>query len=220
MYRFRTRALAWVSTLVVVAAVPVAASVSLDFLVAFEPSDDVHVQLRATYGYFTPSQTDLRQVAGVVTSPEEMAVVFFIARHSGVSAELILQKRSRGDSWYSLMVAFGVDRHRLYLELPQDVGPPYGKAHGYHRKAGTSSQPVALTDRVVLDLVGLQVVAAYHNVDPAIVIEARKAGKGYAAIHGELSRKGGGAKGGHSSVGAKPKGNAKAKGKGKGGGNH
>jgi hypothetical protein len=186
----RSRILAMIAALIVAAAAPAAASVSLDFLAAFNPSDDVHVILRATNGYFAPTGRDLERAAAVVAAPEEMAVVFFIARHSGASVQTILARRSRGDSWYSVMLAFGVDASVLYLDLPQEVGPPYGKAHGYRRKRGTEARPRALTDAAMIDLVGLQVAAAYYKIDPMTIVERRKLGRSYAAIHGDLYRKG------------------------------
>jgi hypothetical protein len=192
MYIFRTVRIACVALILLAAAAPVGASVALDFQVAYNPIDDVHVQLRATYGYYAPTQPDLRRTAAVVGSPEEMAVVFFISRHGDASVEAILERRYRGASWFSLMMTFGVDPGHLYLKLPADVGPPYGKAHGYRSKADAKSRQPVLSDAHVQDLVNLKVIVGYYHVDPAPVIDSRKAGRLYSAIHLELAMSNGG----------------------------
>lgn len=192
MSTFKTRHLARLLAVLAIGFVAgeAAASVSLDFQVAFNPSDDVHVLLRATSDYYRPAAPDFQLAAAACQRPEEMAVVFFIARHSGAGVEAILSRRTRGESWMSIMTALKVKPDLLYLGLPEQAGPPYGKANG-HRK-NRSKEPVrgvVITDADVIDLVGLQVTAKYYRVDPMQVVEARRAGRSYPVIHGNLYRK-------------------------------
>ena len=166
---------------------PATASVSLDFQVAFNPTNDTHVILRATTDHYRPSAGDLQRAAVVCHRPEEMAVVFFLARNSRASVEEIVTRRSHGDSWGALFMVYNVPTERLYLDVPEQVGPPYGKAKGHAKHKGKSN-PKPMADTAIIELVGLQLASEYYRVDPVQVIDSRQNGISYVSIHGGLYR--------------------------------
>ena len=154
---------------------------------AFNPTNDTHVLLRATTDRYHPSPVDLQIAAVVCQRPEEMAVVFFIARYSEASVADIVTRRNNGDSWGALFTAFKVPTERLYLDVPEQVGPPYGKAKG-HSKNREKASGRQLDDTEILERVGLELAAKYYGVDPMAVIQSRLSGISFASIHGSLYR--------------------------------
>jgi hypothetical protein len=167
------------------AATPAAASVSLDFQVAFNPTNDTHVILRATTDTYRPAPADLQRAAVVCHRPEEMAVVFYLAQASRVPVEAIVARRNQGSSWGDLFFAYHVSTERLYLDVPEQVGPPYGKAKG-HGKHKDSRRPPS--DNQIIELVGLRLASDYYHVDPMQVIDSRRSGSSFVSIHGGLYR--------------------------------
>ena len=170
-------------------ATPAAASVSLDFQVAFNPTNDTHVILRATTDHYRPSPADLQRAAVVCHRPEEMAVVFYLAQYTRVPVEEIVARRNHGDSWSALFAFYHVQTERLYPEVSDEVGPPYGKAKGHGKNKGKSSRkPRPMSDNEIVELVGLQLASTYYHVDPMQVIDSRRNGISYVSIHGGLYR--------------------------------
>jgi hypothetical protein len=157
------------------------ASVPLDFQVSYDPLDATHIRLRAITAQFGPSPAELRQAATVADTPEELAVILFVAREGHGDVAAVASRRAQGKSWADLMRTFGVSGSRLYLPLPAAAGVPYVRPSGY-RSPGLSREPIP-DDATVEDLVNLQVVAAEYRVDPMEVVAARRSGKSYAEIH-------------------------------------
>ena len=168
-------------------AMPAAASVSLDFQVAFNPTNDTHVILRATTDHYKPLPGDLQQAAVVCHRPEEMAVVFFLSQQGRVSVHDIAERRAQGSTWAELFLAYHVSNERLYLDVPEQVGPPYGKAKGHAKHTG-KNRAKPLSDQEIVELVGLQLASSYYHVDPMQVIDSRRSGISYVSIHGGLYR--------------------------------
>lgn len=157
------------------------ASVPLDFQVSYDPTDAAHIRLRAITAQFGPSPAELRQAAAVADTPEELAVLLFVAREGHGDAAAVASRRAQGKSWSDLMHTFGVSGSRLYLPIPAAAGVPYVRPSGY-RSPGLTRDPIP-DDATVEDLVNLQVVAAQYRVDPMEVVAARRSGKSYAEIH-------------------------------------
>ena len=165
------------------------ASLSLQFRADFDRENDFHVQMQVTYNHFHPADRDLERAAAILSKPEDMAVVFFLAKQAGVRVDTILNRRSRGEAWYAIMVAFNIPISVLYPDVPESVGPPYGKAHGYHkRRFQTEPSFRQLDDSAVAELVMYQVTMSQLRADPYVVATARRGGKSYAQIQGEMYR--------------------------------
>jgi hypothetical protein len=188
MYKFKSLAvggaLAAVSSLL---AAPAAASVSLDFQVAFNPTNDTHVILRATTDHYRPVPADLQGAAVICHRPEEMAVVFFLSQEGRVPVREVVARRTEGRTWGELFLAYHVSTERLYLDVPAQVGPPYGKAKGHAKRKG-KDRAKRLSDADIIELVGLQLAASYYHVDPMQIIDSRRNGISYVSIHGGLYR--------------------------------
>ena len=141
---------------------------------------------------------------------------------AGGGPDYILDLRLRGLSWWDITVRLGVRPSRLYLAVPADPGPPYGKAWGYWRKHPHARKgTVVISDREFCDIVGAQVVGRAYNVSPREILDRRRAGSRFGGVvdHHEKARKGQGqgqSASNASSKGKSGKGSGKGSSKGKG----
>jgi hypothetical protein len=97
--------------------------------------------------------------------PDELPVVYLLAREAGVSPEVVMALREQGWSWLDITYHLGVDPYVYVAHLPRQRGywgyP--GRHYGY------------LTDRHIIDYVNLALWASYHRrpVTQLIIIRQR-----------------------------------------------
>jgi hypothetical protein len=86
--------------------------------------------------------------------PEEMPVIYLLAREAGVSPEVVIALREQGWSWLDITTHLRVDPYVYVRHLPYD--------HGYWGwQRGRSYR--YLTDRHIIDYVNLYFWATYHR---------------------------------------------------------
>jgi hypothetical protein len=98
--------------------------------------------------------------------PDELPLVYLLAREAGVSPQIIIALRERGWSWIQITYELGVDPY-LYVErLPHSTG--------YWRRYSRSELRY-LSDRHIIDFVNLVFWADYHRrpIVQVIVIRQR-----------------------------------------------
>jgi len=103
--------------------------------------------------------------------PDEVPVVFFVARQAHVAPAVIVDLRRRGLSWSDVAFHFRLDPDIYYF--PE--GPPYGHAYGYWKKHPPG-------DAEVIDAVNVHFLSDYHRVSPDIVRADRSRGSSYAFV--------------------------------------
>jgi hypothetical protein len=85
--------------------------------------------------------------------PDELPVVYLLAREAGVSPDVVIALREQGWSWMDITYHLGVDPYLYVRRLPRQRGywgyP--GRYYGY------------LTDRHIIDYVNLVFWADYHR---------------------------------------------------------
>jgi hypothetical protein len=113
--------------------------------------------------------------------PDEVPVVFFIAREAWVSPDQVVALRAAGWSWWDISMHLGVRREALAALLPRRVGPPYGVAHGYWARRDVRRIRY-LSDREIVDWVNLHFLTGYYGVAPERVIYLRDVGYNYVQV--------------------------------------
>jgi hypothetical protein len=103
--------------------------------------------------------------------PDELPVVYFLAREARVSPEAVIALRDRGWSWMDVSRHLGLSPQVFVRHLPRQ-GPPYGRAHGYW--ARENRDLYRLSDRQIVDYVNLAFWADYHRQPVARVIQVRE----------------------------------------------
>jgi hypothetical protein len=130
-----------------------------------------HLAIGHVYGV---PVTTVAHYAPTWLHPEELPVVYLVAREARVSPELVIALREQGWSWVDITYHLGISPAIFVAHLPARIGPPYGHAHGYWRKRGRSHYRY-LTDRHVVDYVNVYLWAQYHRrpVTQVIVVRER-----------------------------------------------
>jgi hypothetical protein len=188
-----------------------------------EPLADLHRAVHEELGLPEPLIVRLLENG---LPDDELPVVGFLSQRSGWAPDRIVELHRGGLSYFEISRRAGLGPEIFYVPIAVDPGPPYGKAWGYYKKTPRARwNAIVLPDADVVNLVNLRLAVDHYRVAPERVIELRRGGRGFAAIHGELrgpGRRGGPAaaagpgKSPGSGKAAKPGGSGKGKGKGQG----
>lgn len=206
------------------------ARAGLDWTAGIQLSDGDRTFVNLSVGHFGADERAVAPVLRRLPSPEDnLPVLLFLARESGRAPDYILDLRLRGLSWWDITLRLGVRPSRLYVAVPVDPGPPYGKAWGYWRKHPHARKgTVVVNDREFCDIVGAQVIGRAYDVSPREILDQRRSGSRFGGVvdRHEKARHGKGAsasstspqgKGGKSSSSGKGKSKGNGDDKGKGG---
>jgi hypothetical protein len=195
---------------------------SFDFLFSL---DHVHSDTQyflnlavSNYGYTRPALEPLLPRVRYVES--DLPVLLYLQHSSGWPLPQLVDLRARGASWSVIFTHVGVPQAVLFEGIPDDPGPPYGKAWGYWKK---SPRGARLQDRDVCDLVRIQMASHWvgarqeelargyaHGVTAPIYVAEKKgrpwhSGDGNAQGENQGNRGGHGGGHGHGKPQGKPK---------------
>jgi hypothetical protein len=121
-------------------------------------------------------------------SDEELPVLYFLARASGVAPEKIIKLRVQGKSWMEISLHFGHSAEVFYVPITKAAGPPYGKAHG-HYKNKAAWKKLRLTDDEIVNYVNLRFLSDHYGYSPDEIVEMRGKGDSFVAINGKVKNK-------------------------------
>ncbi len=120
--------------------------------------------------------------------PDQIPVVLFIARRAGVSPEAILALRRSGQSWVALCRRYKVDAAQLHVPLAD--GAPAGPLEQVYARYRTLPPnqwgEIQLTDRDILTLVNVRVLAQTLKMSPAKVLSASSDSGSFVAVYANL----------------------------------
>lgn len=120
---------------------------------------------------------------------DELAVVFYLARHSGTTPMTIVDFRLDGKSWMEISNKLGLNAGIYYVPFDADPGPPYGRAYGHFKnKPKKHWHKVMLDDDDIINLVNLKFITSKYNCSPEDVIKLRKQGKNFANINANVKK--------------------------------
>jgi len=139
--------------------------------VVFDRDGLRHFHLAIGHVYGVPVAAVAR-FAPAYVHPDELPVVYFLAREARVSPETVIALRSRGWSWVDVTIHLGLSPAIFVAHLPRQ-GPPFGLAHGYWRKRG-ASQLRYLSDREIVDFMNVQFWGTYYRQPVTQVIVVRE----------------------------------------------
>jgi hypothetical protein len=179
-----------------------------------EPLDDLRLAVHASLGLPEPDILHLVQLG----APEpDLPVIGFLSVQLGQPPATILQLHLGGLPWVDIALRFGRGPEIFYVPFEADPGPPYGKAWGYYKKTPRARwNTIRLTDAEVFDLVNVRVCHDYYRVPYDRIVQMRRSGHDYRAIHHDLAIQTGKHGHGQGAKGSSGKGSGSASGKGKG----
>jgi len=155
--------------------------VSLDFLWSPDQGDDTQVYLHVSNMAYQPPREQVRAVYPRLPNPEsDFPVLLFLASEARVGLAVVWDLKAKGLTWFQVMARLNIPPERVFVELPRDPGPPYGKAYGHWKKH--PKEKVSLTDDDVFYWVNIRTQAKYFGVEPAVVVQWRESGKTWKAV--------------------------------------
>ncbi len=164
--------------------------------------------------YYRVPEREVVVIRGRHIPDEEIPVVFFISQRAHVEPALIMNMRTRGQSWMDISLHFGLGSEVYYVPAREVSGPPYGKAYGYYKnKPRNKWKAIRLSDGDIVNFVNLRFVTEHYGYDPPAVMRMRGEGKSFVVINDEVKTRSHGR-------GKDYKGEGKGRGQGKGKGKH
>lgn len=120
---------------------------------------------------------------------EELPVIYFLARNSGVDVSAIIKLRLGGKSWMDITTHLGLSAGIYYVQLSKPAGPPYGKAYGHYKKRHRNDwSKIRLTDIEIVDFVNLKFLSKHYGYSPDQIVEMRGKGKNFMEINSDIKK--------------------------------
>lgn len=116
-------------------------------------------------------------------SEADFLVALRLGEKSQVELGVILDWRRDGASWQVVTERCKLEDDVYYVELPDDAGPPYGRAWGHWKKRDGAK--LALNDDEIRALVELRALADFSGQSPSEVLRQKKQGASASAIAGK-----------------------------------
>ena len=138
--------------------------------------------LRAVAEHYGTPQREVAVLAQWQLDMAEIPVVLFVADRAGVSPDLVISQRRRGEGW--MAIAGGYSVHAGDFHIPID-GDPGSLAGAYERFAGRPAaewHEVTLSDAEVVTLVNVRFLSRQLRLRPDEVVAELDAGEGVAAV--------------------------------------
>lgn len=121
---------------------------------------------------------------------DHLPIVFFIAHHSEVAPERVIEKRIAGMSWHAISIHFGHHAGLFHVDTEHHHGPPYGKALGYYKKYPKHQwSKIKLTDAEIAGLVNVKFMAKKFKCSVDEVIQLHVKGDSFVKLHGKVKIK-------------------------------
>jgi hypothetical protein len=171
--------------------------VALLLLASLSAAPGVSAQTAAHSDYFAAVARHFSVPAAEVViladwgiQPDDVPVVLFVARRSGVSPEAVVALRDSGQSWTTLTARYRVSPAALHVPIRDDA--PAGDLSGAYERFRTtpvaSWNSVALNDEEIVGLVNVRVISQVLGVSAESVAAASGSTSTYVELHARLRR--------------------------------
>jgi hypothetical protein len=153
--------------------------------------DAVHADyFRSVARYFSLPAEEVSILAEWEIEPDEVPVVLFVARRSGVSPEAVVALRDAGQSWAALTSRFRVTASALHVPIRDDA-PAGALAGAYERFRSTPVSEwstLPLNDGEIVGLVNVRVISQVLGLSAERVAAESGSTATYVQLHARLRR--------------------------------
>lgn len=150
------------------------------------PPAELESFYRAVSKFYRARQDEVRRAAARVSSAEEVAVVFHLARHAALEPDEILRLRETGIGWAGLASRLHLGRESFYVPLGSPTVTPATAYRNVREKARQAWQSAGLMDIDIVNLINLKFLYEYYGCHAEHVIALRASGWSFAAMHALL----------------------------------
>lgn len=141
---------------------------------------------RAVSKFYRVSRDEIRKVAASVSSAEELAAVFHMARHAALEPGEILRLREAGIGWATLAGHLHLSRESFYVPLGSPGVTAATAYRNVREKARQAWHSAGLTDPDIVNLINLKFLCEYYGCHAEHLIALRASGWTFAAMHALL----------------------------------
>ncbi|HET9949641.1 MAG TPA: hypothetical protein VFQ22_12010 [Longimicrobiales bacterium] len=140
--------------------------------------------------YFGMPSTEVAILADWDLPAEEIPVVLFLARRSGVSAEALVALRESGHSWTSLADRYGVRANTLHVPVrdPSSAGAFSGLYQRFQSTPVGQWTSIPLTDEDIIALVNVRVLSSATGVSPDDILRRTSVTSNFVDLYAQLLR--------------------------------
>jgi hypothetical protein len=145
---------------------------------------------RSVARYFSLPAEEVSILADWEIEPDEVPVVLFVARRSGVSPEAVVALRDSGQSWTDLTARFRVSASALHVPIRDDA-PAGALSAAYERFRSTPVSgwgELRLEDDEIIGLVNVRVISQVLGLSAERVAAASGSTATYVLLHAQLRR--------------------------------
>ena len=142
--------------------------------------------LRAVGDHFGISAGEVAVLSRWRLPAGEIPVVLYLADRAGVSPDVVVAQRRRGESWMAIAGAYSVHAGDFHVQMD---GPPGVLAGTYERFNGRSASEwrgISLSDDEVVALVNVRFLSRFLRVSPARVAQELGGGRGMVDVFQRL----------------------------------
>lgn len=160
-----------------------ATRVNVDVLWNPNPDDSTQVFLHVTNTAYPMPRERVTAVFHEIPNPyDEYPVLAFIAYNAHVDIGTVWAYKRKGHVWANVMWHFGVPPSALFVDVPRQPGPPYGRAYGHWKRLGDRMPRDVISNDDVTYWVRMRAVASYAGVPPGQVYRWRESGQRFDTI--------------------------------------
>jgi len=151
---------------------------------------DQGAYFRAVAEFYRMPRNEISILGDGQLPPDQIPVVLFIARRAGVSPDAVLALHRSGESWVELSKRYKVDAAQLHVPLSDaaSAGPLADVYARYRALPPERWGEIQLTDRDILTLVNVRVLAQTLKVSPASVLAAAGGGGSFVEVYAHMIR--------------------------------
>ena len=145
---------------------------------------------RSVARYFSLPASEVSILAEWEIAPDEVPVVLFVARRSGVSPEAVVALRDSGQSWAALTGRYRVSPSSLHVPIRDDADAGMlTTAYGHFRTTPVNQwNSVPLADHEIVGLVNVRVISQVLGRSAEEVAAASGSMTTWVQLHAQLRR--------------------------------
>ena len=145
---------------------------------------------RSVARYYSLPASEVAILADWEIEPDEVPVVLFVARRSGVSPEAVVALRDSGQSWVALISRYRVSPSALHVPIRDDAqAGVLAAAYGHFRSTPVGEwNNVPLADHEIVGLVNVRVISQVLGLSAEQVAAASGSTPSWVQLHAQLRR--------------------------------
>lgn len=145
-------------------------------------SPDQAAFLRAVGEHFGTSQQEVAVLAQWKLAMGEIPVVLFVADRAGVSPDVVISQRLRGEGWMGIASGYSVHAGDFHIPIDGDPGVLAGAYERFSVRPASEWHEVRLSDADVVALVNLRFLSRHLGLPPDRVVGELGGGEGMVEV--------------------------------------